>query len=412
MRTKVVVTGMGVVSPAGNDIPEFWETICAGKSCVTPVTRWDASALATQIAGQAPPVELPDMSSKDLRRRDLYSIFAIYAAEKAWIQSGLDIAKENAERCGTIVGSGIGGIQTLEEGHGKFMTGGPRAISPLTIPKLLANIGAGEVAIRLGLRGPNKSVVTACATGAQSISEGAHVIRLGLADVMVCGGSEASVTPFAMAGFCAMKAMSRRNDDPLHASRPFDSDRDGFVMGEGAGVVVLESEAHAKARGAEILGEIAGSGETCDAYHITAPLPDGSGAAGAMRAALEDAQLNPGDVGYFNAHGTSTKHNDASESLALRTIFGENMPPVSSTKSMMGHLLGAAGAVEAIICLLAIRDGVLPPNINYMTPDPECSVNLIANEARAAKFSVAMSNSLGFGGHNASLILKRYDGTR
>lgn len=412
MHTRVVVTGMGVVSPAGNEISTFWESICSGKSCITRIERWDPSNLSTQIAGLAPPCELPDMSSKDLRRRDLYTIYALYAAEKAWQQSGLNMDKEVPERCGTIVGSGIGGIQTLEEGHEKFITGGPRQLSPLTIPKLLSNIAAGEVAIRLGLRGPNRSVVTACATGAQSISEAANTIRLGHADVMVCGGSEASITPFGMAGFCAMKAMSRRNDEPHRASRPFDLDRDGFVMGEGAGVLVLESEAHARARGAEILGEIAGTGETCDAYHITAPRPDGSGAASAMLAALADARIDGSEVGYFNAHGTSTKHNDASEALALRQVFGNSMPPVSSTKSMIGHLLGAAGAVEAIICLLAIRDGILPPSINFDTPDPECDVNLIANEARESRFEIAMSNSLGFGGHNACILLKRYDGNR
>ncbi|HRI88465.1 MAG TPA: beta-ketoacyl-ACP synthase II [Candidatus Hydrogenedentes bacterium] len=412
MDTKVVVTGMGVVSPSGNDLPTFWKNVCAGKSCISTITRWDPSALPTQIAGLAEPVELPDMSSKDLRRRDLYTIYAMYAADQAWKHSGLDINTEDPERCGTIVGSGIGGIQTLEEGHEKFLGGGYRQLSPLTIPKLIANMGAGEVAIRLGLRGPNKSIVTACATGAQSISEAARTIQYGTADVMVCGGAEASITPFGMGGFCAMKAMSRRNDEPERASRPFDTDRDGFVMGEGAGVLVLESEAHARKRGAQILGVVAGSGETCDAYHITAPRPDGSGAAGAMRAALKDARINASDVGYFNAHGTSTKHNDAGESVALRSIFGESMPPVSSTKSMMGHLLGAAGAVEAIICLMAIEHGILPPNINYETPDPECAVNLVANEAREAKVAIAMSNSLGFGGHNASLLLMRYDGNR
>ncbi len=410
MRTKVVATGFGVVSPMGNDVPTFWENVCAGKPCVKTIDRWDPSSLPTRIAGLAPALEMRDMSSKDLRRRDTYTIYALYAAIDAWKQSGLDIAKEVPERCGTTVGSGIGGIQTLEESHEKFMSGGYRQLSPMTIPKLIGNMGAGEVAIRLGLRGPNKSIVTACATGAQSIGDGANLIRAGVVDVMVCGGTEASITPYAMGGFCAMKAMSRRNDEPGRASRPFDRDRDGFVMGEGAGILVLESERHARARGAEILGEIGGSGETCDAYHVTAPRPDGTGAAAAMRAALDDAKADPADVGYFNAHGTSTKHNDASESLALQMVFGDAMPPVSSTKSMMGHLLGAGGAIEAIICLLAIRDGVLPPSINYDTPDPECAVNLVANVAREARFAIAMSNSLGFGGHNASLLLKRYDG--
>ena len=401
---------MGVVSPLGNDVETMWKGICAGRSGIRAVDRFDPSELPTRIAGQSPSGELADMSSKDLRRRDLYTLYALMAADQAWAQSGIDLARENPERCGAVVGSGIGGIATLEEGHAAFLGGGYRKLSPLTIPKLLSNIAAGEVAIRLGLRGPNKSVVTACATGAQSISEAMHTIQLGLADAMVAGGTEASVTPFAMAGFCAMKAMSRRNDEPERASRPFDIDRDGFVMGDGAGLVVLESEEHAKARGAAILGELAGTGETCDAYHITAPVPDGSGASGAMRTALANAGLAPAAIDYFNAHGTSTKHNDSSESLALRSVFGDAMPPVSSTKSMTGHLLGASGSLEAIICWLAIRDGVLPPSINYDTPDPECPVNLVANEARAAKVAIAMSNSLGFGGHNASLILKRYDG--
>lgn len=401
---------MGVVSPLGNDVETMWKAVQAGQSGIRRVDRFDPSELPTQIAGQSPSGEPADMSSKDLRRRDLYTLYAIMAADRAWAQSGIDLNREDPERIGTVVGSGIGGISTLEEGHEAFLGGGYKKLSPLTIPKLLSNIAAGEVAIRLGVRGPNRSVVTACATGAQSIADAMHLIQLGLADAMVAGGTEASITPFGMAGFCAMKAMSRRNDDPERASRPFDMDRDGFVMGDGAGVVVLEAEEHAKARGATILGEVAGAGETCDAYHITAPLPDGAGATGAMRAALAQARLEPSSVDYFNAHGTSTKHNDSAESLALRNVFGEAMPPVSSTKSMTGHLLGAAGSLEAIICLLAIRDGVLPPSINYDTPDPECAVNLVANEAREAKVAIAMSNSLGFGGHNASLILKRYDG--
>ncbi|MCC6695688.1 MAG: beta-ketoacyl-ACP synthase II [Candidatus Hydrogenedentes bacterium] len=410
MENKVVITGMGVVSPLGNDVESLWKSICAGQSGISPVTRFDPSELPTRIAGQVSQEALEGQSSKDMRRRDLYTIYALIASNQAWRQSGLDIARENPERCGTVVGSGIGGIHTLEEGHAAFLNGGYKKLSPLTIPKLLSNIAAGEVAIQLGLKGPNRAIITACATGAQCISEAASTIRLGQADVMVAGGSEASVTPFAMAGFCAMKAMSRRNEEPQRASRPFDMDRDGFVMGDGAGIVVLESEAHAKARGAAILGELAGFGETCDAHHITAPVPDGSGAIGAMRAALADAHLTPDRVHYFNAHGTSTKHNDASESMALQAVFGNAMPPVSSTKSMTGHLLGAAGSLEAILCMLAIRDGVLPPSINYDTPDPECAVNIIANEAREAKVEVAMSNSLGFGGHNASIILKRYNG--
>jgi 3-oxoacyl-[acyl-carrier-protein] synthase II len=297
----------------------------------------------------------------------------------------------------------------MEEQITRFVKEGPRRVSPLMIPKILSNMAAAEVAIRLGLEGPNKAVVTACASGNQNIGDGLYLIREGYAEVMVAGGAEASIVPFGIAGFSAMKALSCRNDEPHRASRPFDVDRDGFVMAEGAGILVLESEEHAQARGANILGEVAGQGETCDAYHIVAPRPDGSGAEVAMKNALADAELEATDVDYFNAHGTSTKYNDMAEAQALKRVFGEQMPPVSSTKSMTGHLLGAAGAVEAIACLLAIRDGILPPNVNYDTPDPECLVNIVANEARQAPVKVAMSNSLGFGGHNSTLIFRKYE---
>jgi 3-oxoacyl-[acyl-carrier-protein] synthase II len=286
--------------------------------------------------------------------------------------------------------------------------GGWKRVSPLMIPKGLTNMGAGVIAINLGLQGPNKAIVTACATGTQCIGEAADLIRLGKADVVLAGGSEATIIPFGVAGFNVMKALSTNNEDPERASRPFDLNRDGFVMGEGGGCVVVESEEHAKKRGAVIYAEVAGMGETCDAYHITAPRPDGSGPAAAMRAALEQAQTRPEEVGYYNAHGTSTKLNDAGECLAVRAVFGEKTPPVSSIKSMIGHLLGAAGAVEALACVLAMRDGILPPNTNYETPDPECDVNIIANEAWERDIAVTLSSSLGFGGHNAAIVLKRY----
>lgn len=408
MGTNVVVTGMGVVSPVGNTIETLWENLCQGCSGIGRIDRFDPSELTTQIAGQAELCHPEGFTPKELRRRDLYTLFAMVAADQAWVQSGVDIDKEIPTRCGCNVGSGVGGIGTLEEGHSIFSNEGPRRLSPLTIPKLLSNMATGEIAIRLGLQGPNKSIVTACATGAQSICDAVNILRVGQADVMLAGGAEAPITPFSVAGFCAMRAMSRRNDEPQRASRPFDAERDGFVMSEGAAVLVLETEQHARDRGAEILAEIAGFGESCDAYHITAPRPDGSGAAAAMNAAFNDAQLNPADAGYFNAHGTSTKHNEVAESKALRTVFGDAMPPVSSTKSMTGHLLGAAGAIEAIICALAVTRGILPPTINYENPDPECEVNLIANTAVEADVAIAMSNSLGFGGHNASLIVKRY----
>ncbi|HOE67383.1 MAG TPA: beta-ketoacyl-ACP synthase II [Candidatus Hydrogenedentes bacterium] len=408
MTRDVVVTGMGVISPAGNDKDTFWKNICGGYPCPRLIEHFDTSEHATKFAAMAPDIESEEFSTKDMRRRDRYTLFALAAGKQAWDQSGLDINREDPLRCGVIMGSGIGGLSTIEEQVTVMVQKGPRRLSPLMIPKSLSNMASGEMAIRFGLQGPNKAIVTACAAGAQSIGEAVMLIRAGYADVMLAGGSESTIIPFGVAGFSSMKALSCRNDDPGRASRPFDLDRDGFVMGEGAGALVLESEEHARARGAEILGVVAGQGETGDAYHITAPRPDGSGAAAAMRAALKDAGMNPEDIDYYNAHGTSTKLNDIAETLSLKAVFGDRMPPVSSTKSMIGHLLGAAGAVEAIVSLLAIRDNVLPPNINYDTPDPECDVNIVANEARPAKVDVVMSNSLGFGGHNASLILKRY----
>ncbi|MFO7774669.1 MAG: beta-ketoacyl-ACP synthase II [Candidatus Hydrogenedentota bacterium] len=348
MRTRVVVTGTGVVSPVGNDTETFWKSICEGRSGIRRIDYFDPSELSSQIAGQTEPCVPPGMTSKDIRRSDPYSVWGLCSALQAWAQAGIDLNQEDPNRCGVIMGSGIGGLFTFQEQMTRFVEGGARRVSPLTIPKLLANIGSGEVGIQLGLQGPNEAVVSACASGAQSIGDAAMAIRNGRADVMVAGGCEASIVPFGMASFAAMKALSCRNDEPERASRPFDRDRDGFVMGEGGGALVLESEEHARKRGAEILGEIAGQADTCDAYHITAPRPDGSGASAAMRLALEDANVEPGAIGYFNAHGTSTKLNDAAETLALKTVFGDAMPPVSSTKSMIGHLLGAAGAVEAL----------------------------------------------------------------
>jgi 3-oxoacyl-[acyl-carrier-protein] synthase II len=409
MHRRVVVTGMGVVTPLGNSLASFWEGLSEGRSGITTISVFDASELSSQIAGQAADCWPAGMSDRDLRRHDRYALFAMAAADQAWAQSGLDINTLNPSRCGAVVGSGIGGLFTIEEQITRFVRGGARRVSPMTLPKVLANMAAGDVATRLGLRGPNKSVVTACASGTQSIIDAADIVGDGRADVMVAGGTEAPVVPFGVASFCAMKALSSRNDEPQRASRPFDLDRDGFVIGEGAGLLVLESEESARARGADILCEVAGYGETCDAYHVTAPRPDGSGAMGAMINALEMAKIEPERVDYFNAHGTSTRYNDVSEALALRKVFGDKMPPVSSTKSMTGHLLGAAGAVEAVACIFAIRYNVLPPSINYDTPDPECQVNLVANEAREANVAIAMSNSLGFGGHNSSIILKRYE---
>jgi 3-oxoacyl-[acyl-carrier-protein] synthase II len=350
------------------------------------------------------------MTAKDLRRRDRVTVFALEAADQAWRDSGLDIEDEDPGRCGVIVGTGIGGLQTIQDELDVFFHKGPRRVSPMMLPKVLVNMASGEVGIRLGLRGPNKSVVTACAAATQSIGTALHMIRHGYADVMVAGGSEAGVVPFGVAGFCALRALStKRNDEPEKASRPFDKDRDGFIIAEGAGLLVLEEEEHAKKRGAEIICEAAGIGENCDAYHVTAPQPDGSGGAEVIRLALNDARVDADDVDYYNAHGTSTPLNDVSEAKALVSVFGaETMPLVSSTKSMTGHLLGAAGAIEGIAAVQAIRTQVVPPNINYETPDPDITVNLVANEAREADVAIAVSNSLGFGGHNASAVFRAY----
>ncbi|HPO16375.1 MAG TPA: beta-ketoacyl-ACP synthase II [Candidatus Hydrogenedentes bacterium] len=408
MNTKIVVTGMGVVSPAGNTVDDFWSNLCAGRSGIRAITHFKTDKIASKIGGVAEDVVPAGMGPKEIRRQSRFTLFAMEAADQAWRQSGLDIAKENPFRCGVYFGSGIGGIDHIEQNTVKNHLEGPRRISPFVMPQGLTNMAAGVVGIRLGLKGPNLAIVTACATGAHCIGTAADAIRLGKADMMIAGGVETPVIPFGLASFSAMRALSTRNHEPERASRPFDLDRDGFVMSEGAGALVLESESHAKARGAEILAEVAGTGESCDAYHVTAPDPEGIGAAEAMRAALAQAGINPEEIVYYNAHGTSTKLNDASETRSLQLVFGENMPLVSSTKSMIGHLLGAAGAVEAIASIQSILTGIITPNINYETPDPECRVNLVANEAREVTVTSVMSNSLGFGGHNATLIFRRY----
>lgn len=408
MSTKVVVTGMGVVSPVGNDLPSFWSSLLEGRSGIGPVTHFDTEDFKTKIAGEAEDCKPEGMSTKEIHRMDRYSVFAIEAADQAWKQSGLDRDRIDLDRNGCIIGSGIGGLETIANEVVRLHEGGPRRVSPLMIPKGVTNMASGNVAIRLGLRGPNKAIVSACASSNQSIGAAADLIQYGRADIMLAGGAEASIIPFGMAGFISMRAMSTRNDEPERASRPFDKDRDGFVMGEGAGVLILESEEHARARGAEIFAEILSLGESCDAYHITAPLEDGSGCSKAVRRALDQGGINPEDVSYFNAHGTSTQLNEVGEARSLRAVFGERMPFVSSTKSVTGHLMGAAGAIEAIACIMAIREGVIPPSINFDTPDPACEVNLVANEAREADVAIAVSNSLGFGGHNAALVLKRY----
>lgn len=405
---KVVITGMGVVSPVGTGVPAYWDALCAGRSGIVAVEGLDGRYPA-RIAGLVNEPVVPEgMGPKELRRQSRYILFAVEAANQAWKQSGLSLDGRDPHRFGVNIGSGIGDIGEIHDNALLMDRSGPRRVSPFFIPKALANMAAGIVAIQLGLRGPNRALVTACATGAQSLASAADSIRLGQADVMLAGGSEAAATPFSMASFGALRALSTRNDHPQRASRPFDADRDGFVLAEGAGVLVLEAETHARARGAEILAELAGYGETCDAFHAVAPRPDGSGCAESMRAALAMAQITPDRVGYINAHGTSTKLNDAAESAAILSVFGHATPLVSSTKSMTGHLLGAAGAIEAVACVQTLRTGMVHPNINYEKPDPECPVNIAGNTAREANIAFALSNSLGFGGHNASLVFKRH----
>lgn len=404
---RVVITGMGVVSPVGNTVASFWENLVAGRSGIRAVDVVD-DRTASRIAGVADDVIPANVDTKELRRQSRFILFALECANQAWAQSGLDINREDPYRCGAIIGSGIGGVKDVEENSVILHEQGPKRVSPFLMLRGLSNMAPGAVAIHLGLRGPNACITTACATGSQCLTAAANTIRLGQADVMLAGGAEAAVIPYGLAAFGAMRALSTRNDAPEKASRPFDLDRDGFVLSEGAGVLVLESEEHARHRGACILAELAGSGETCDAYHPVAPRPDGSGPAASMRRALEQARVNPEEVGYCNAHGTSTKLNDATEAKAFLEVFGPAPPPVSSTKSMIGHLLGAAGAVEAAACVLTIQHNIMHPSINYETPDPECPVNLVANTAREAKVDSALSNSLGFGGHNATLVFRRY----
>ncbi len=408
MGTRVVVTGMGVVSPVGNDIASFWDNVVAGRSGIHTITAFETEDLATQFGGYLGELCPGGVEPRELRRMDRFTAYGLEASAQAWDQAGIVMDHADPYRVGVLMGTGIGGAETFYDGCVTLETKGPRRMSPLFVPMMLPNMAGGVIAMRLGLMGPNKAVVSACATGAHAIADAAMLIQCGQADAMIAGGTEAVVFRLGLAGFGAMRALSRRNDAPEKASRPFDKDRDGFVLSDGAGALVLESEAHARARGATILGEVAGTGESCDAHHITAPREDGSGAAAAMGTALDNARIAPDAVDYYNAHGTSTPHNDPMETNALRLVFGENIPPVSSTKSVMGHLLGAAGAVEAVACLLTIENGIIPPNINYETPDPACDIPLVANEAREANVAIAMSNSLGFGGHNASLVLRKY----
>ena len=411
MKRRVVVTGIGLVTPCGIGTDNVWNNILSGKSGIGPITRFDTERFDTKFAGEVKDFNPEDyIQPKEVKKMDLFIHYALAAAHIAMKDSGLDMGKEDSERVGVVVGTGLGGLPTIEKYHSVFLERGPGRITPFFIPMLIANEAPGHIAIQHGIKGPNLCIVTACATGAHSIGEACRIIQYGDADVMVAGGSEANLTPLTVGGFNAMKALSTRNDDPLKASRPFERDRDGFVVAEGSGIVILEELEHAKKRGAKIYAEMAGYGYNGDAYHITAPCPDGDGFIRCIRMALKDAQLSPDDVDYINAHGTSTKLNDYVETLAIKEVFKEKAYkiPVSSTKSMTGHLLGAAGAIEAIFSVLSMRDQVCPPTINYENPDPECDLDYVPNTPRKCTINVVMSNGFGFGGTNSTLVFRRF----
>jgi 3-oxoacyl-[acyl-carrier-protein] synthase II len=412
-KTRVVVTGLGAVTPLGNSVPEYWRAICEGRSGVGPITRFDPKRLDCRIAAEVKAFDpLKVIEKKELKKLDLFIQYAIVAGVEAVESAKIDFSQVDPTRAGALVGSGIGGILSILEWHKVLLDKGPSRVSPFFVPSLIVNMASGQLSIRYKLKGPNSSVVTACATGNHAIGDAFRIIQRGEADLMVAGGSEAIIDELPIGGFAQMKALSTRNDEPTRASRPFDADRDGFVPGEGAGLVVLESADHARRRGARIYAEIVGYGMTADAYHMTAPDPDGDGAVRAMAAALRDAGLRPEDVGYINAHGTSTPYNDKTETLAIKQVFGEHARrlAVSSTKSMTGHLLGAAGGIEAIATVLALQHGVLPPTINYEKPDPECDLDYVPNTARKAEVDAAISNGFGFGGTNATLAFRRWRG--
>jgi len=409
---RVVVTGLGVVSPVGLDVPVFWNSLCEGRSGVGKITKFDAADFDTRIAAELKGFN-PEkcMDRKDVKRSDAFTQYAVAAATEAVKDSGLNLESIDMNRVGVIIGSGIGGIGTFETQHSILLEKGPSRVSPFFIPMMIGDIAAGQVSMKFLAKGPNFATVSACASGAHAIGEALRALQKNDADVMMAGGSEATITPMAMAGFCSMKAMSTRNDEPERASRPFDKERDGFVMGEGSGIAILETLSHALSRGARIYCEVAGYAATGDAFHLTAPAPEGEGAARAMRLALKDAGLPPQSVQYINAHGTSTPLNDKLETTAVKTVFGDHARKLAlvSTKSMTGHLLGAAGGIEFIACALSIRDSIIPPTINYEFPDEECDLDCVPNKARKQEVIVAMSNSLGFGGHNTALVVKKFD---
>ncbi len=407
---RVVITGLGVVSPNGIGLEPFWDGLVNGRSATGTVTAFDADGMSSTVDAEVKDFDPSRwMSPRDIRRMDRFVQLAVAASLMAAEHAGLDMNAEDPNRVGVLIGSGIGGIQTICTEHAKMLEHGPRRLSPFLIPMLIINMASGQVSILLNAKGPNFSIATACATASHSIGEAAYVIRNNEADIMIAGGSEAALNALGFGGFCAMKALSTRNHEPEKASRPFDLERDGFVMGEGAGIIVLEEYEHARKRGASILAELIGYGATADAHHITAPSPRGEGGARCMAAALKNARLNPEDIDYINAHGTSTPLNDKLETEAIKQVFGEraHTVPISSTKSMVGHLLGAAGAVEIIASILCMHHSTIHPTINYETPDPECDLDYVPNTSREATINIVLSNSLGFGGHNATLIIKR-----
>jgi len=406
MKKRVVVTGLGVVHSLGTDIETFWNAIKEGKNGIKTVTKFDISDYQTKVAAQIDNFDPTQrIDKKEAKRMDLFTQYAIYASMEAVQMAGIDFSTIDPYRAGVIIGSGIGGIETLEENSRILYEKGPKRISPFFVPMMIANIASGQVAIKFGIKGYNACVVTACATANHSIGDAMRVIQNGYADIMISGGAEASISPLGFSGFCAMRAMSE-NPDPDSACRPFDKNRDGFIMGEGAGVLILEEYEHAVRRGANILAELVGYGCTCDAYHITAPDPEGDAGTRCLELTLEDAGVTPDRVGYFNAHGTSTPLNDPLETKVIKRVFGDKIA-VSATKSMTGHLLGAAGGIEAIITVLALKEGFLPPTINLREPDPECDLDYVPNKGRKQDIEYAVSNSLGFGGHNAALLFKK-----
>ena len=412
MKKRVVITGLGAITPVGNTAADFWQALLAGKSGIGPITRFDAAEYDAKIAGEVKGFEpTAFIDKKEARRMDRFTQFAIAAAKMALDDSGIDLEKADKSRIGSFVGSGIGGMDTLHEQYKNLFEKGPNRVSPFFIPMMIANMAAGQVSIAFGLQGPSSCVVTACATGTNCIGDAMKVIQRGDADVMVAGGTEAAISPAGMAGFCSMNALSTRNDAPEKASRPFEKDRDGFVMGEGSGIVILESLEHALARGARIYAELAGYGTNADAYHVTAPAPEGAQAARCMELAIKDAGLQVTDVDYINAHGTSTPLNDKNETLGIKALFGDHVKnlAVSSIKSMTGHLLGAAGGIECVATALTVANDMMPPTINYDTPDSDLDLDYVPNQARAKVVRVALSNSFGFGGHNATLLVKKFE---